>query len=120
MKGLSSLVVALLLLSVVVPASAILVSRVREYTNAVRSQVTPTQPATLAAYLLKNNDKDLLIVCNYGLRIIEDIQVLDDLGNRAKLVNSLAPKTCYLTILPARNWHSLIVGNQVVNVLRVS
>lgn len=120
MKGLSSLVVALLLLSVVVPASAILVSRVREYTNTVRSQVTPTQPATLAAYLLKNNDKDLLIVCNYGLRIIEDIQVLDDLGNRAKLVNSLAPKTCYLTILPARNWHSLIVGNQVVNVLRVS
>lgn len=120
MRGLNNLVVALLLLSIAVPASALLVGKVREYADVARSQTSLVRPVTLAAYLFKNGDEDLLVVCNYGLRTIKDIRVVDGVGNHTQVVGFLTPKTCYLTSLPARSWHSVVTENQIVNVLRVS
>lgn len=120
MRGLNNLVVALLLLSIAVPASVLLISKVREYADVARSQTSFVRPATLVAYLFKNSNENLLIVCNYGLRTIEDIRIVDSAGNHTQVVSSLAPKTCYLTSLPSRNWYLVIAENQVVNVLRVS
>lgn len=120
MRGLNDLVVALLLLSIAVPASVLLVSKVREYVDVARSQTSLVRPATLAAYLFKNGDEDLLVVCNYGLRTIEDVRIVDSVGNHTQVVSFLVLKTCHITSLPARNWHSVITENQVVDVLRVS
>lgn len=119
MRGLSNLVVTLLLLTIVVPASVLLVSKVREYAEVVRSESLP-QPVTLAAYLLKNSSQDLLIVCNYGQRIIKNVHVVGGAGGRVPVTSSIEPKTCYLASLPAGNWYSVVAENQVVSVLRVS
>lgn len=120
MKGLSNAVIALLLLLVVVPASALLVSKVREYADIARNQAGLNQPVTLVAYLLENNNQDLLIVCNYGLRTIGGIYAIDGSGNHTQVVSTLEPKTCYIASLPVRIWHSVTAGGQVISILRVS
>ncbi|MEO3993826.1 MAG: hypothetical protein QN229_05955 [Desulfurococcaceae archaeon TW002] len=120
MRGLSNLVIVLLLLIITVPASVLLVSKVREYADVVRNQARVLQPVTLAAYILRDSNQDLLILCNYGRRIIKNIYIIDSAGNRMQVLNIIEPKTCYQVSLPVRNWYSVIAGGQLVSVLRVS
>lgn len=121
MRGLSNLIVTLLLLSIVVPASTLLISKVREYAGIVENQAgSLNQPVTLVAYLLRNNDQNILVVCNYGFRTLKDIYVLDSSGNRTQVIDFLTPKTCYSTNLSLKNWNSVTVGNQVVGIMKIS
>ncbi|MFN3268044.1 MAG: hypothetical protein ACK416_02165, partial [Zestosphaera sp.] len=113
-------VVALILLSITVPASVLLVSKVREHADVVRNQAKLLQPLTLVAYILRDSDQDLLILCNYGRRIIKNIYVIDSAGNRTQVLSTIEPRTCYRVSLPARDWYSVIAGGQLAHVLRVS
>lgn len=119
-RGLSNLVVALLLLSIVVPASVLLVSKVREYADAAKNQARLLQPVTLAAYIFRDGNQDLLILCNYGRRIIKNAYVVDSAGNRTQVLSTIEPRTCYRVSLPARDWYSVIADGQLIHVLRVS
>ena|GEM_PF-1070667 len=119
-RGLSNLVVTLLLLSIAVPASVILVGKVREYADIARNQAFLNQPITIAAYAFRNGDRDVLVACNYGVRALRDVRVVDYSGNQIRVINVLEPRTCYLASLPASDWYSLITGGQVVSVSRVT
>ena len=119
MRGLSNLVVTLLLLSIAVPASVILVSKVREYADAARSQSFSSQPITIAAYVFRNGDGNVLIACNYGFRILRNVYVVGSSSNYTQVINFLEPRKCYVISLPASDWYLLVVDGRVTSVLRV-